>query len=368
MKKLKKVLKVIGKIILILLLIVVLLCLICFVIDKYKNKKELKMLKEAGYVNLVSVGDYKLNVQIYGNVNSNHTIVGISGQGSTDFSVSISSITEELSNDNKIVIVDRAGYGLSDDTTKKQTIEQIIEDYRLALKNSGCEGPYILMAHSLGGVYATYWQNKYPEEIEAVIYLDPTEIGDISFILEDESWDTSFSDIFYVIASKMGLSRPYYLIEKLKPWGGIPEDKLEYSKALTFNNSYSYAMYSEAKEAKSNIEKTYNLIQPNDIPKLYISANLTTEEDVIEYFEYINNIYESFGMDEGFNLEDKEYIDNLVPKILSVSEESYSRLIKPYLDKLGNYTYVNIPGYHHIFLQKPDEVIQVSKEFINSLQ
>lgn len=364
----KKIIKIVGKMMLILLVIIILLCLICFVIDKHKNKKEINMLKEAGYVNLVSVGDYNLNVQIYGNVNSKHTIVGISGQGSTDFSVSISSITEELSNDNKIVIIDRAGYGMSDDTTKKQTIEQIIEDYRLALKNSGCGGPYILMAHSLGGVYATYWENKYPEEIEAVMYLDPTEIGDISFILEDESWDTSFSDIFYVMASKIGLSRPYYLIENLKPWGGIPEDKLEYSKALTFNNSYSYAMYTEASEAKNNIEKTYNSIESNNIPKLYVSANLTTEEDVIEYFEYINSIYKSFGMEQAFNLDDQEYIDNLVPKVLSVSQESYNRLIKPYIDKLGNCTYVNIPGYHHIFLQKPDEIIKVSKEFINSLQ
>ena len=37
-----------------------------------------------------------------------------------------------------------------------------VEDYRKALKNSGVEGPYILMPHSIGGVYATYWCSQYP--------------------------------------------------------------------------------------------------------------------------------------------------------------------------------------------------------------
>ena len=367
MKKFKKIIRIIGKIILVLLILVILICLICFLVDKYKSRKEMDLLKEAGYVNLVSVGDYRLNVQIYGNENSSHTIVGVSGQGTTDFSVSISGVTEELSKDNKIVIIDRAGYGLSDDTTKTQTIERIVEDYRLALKNSGSEAPYILMAHSLGGVYATYWENKYPEEIEAVIYLDPTDLGDISFILEEEGWEPTLSDIFYATATKIGLTRLYYLFEPLKPWGGIPEEKLEYSKALNFNNSYSYAMYQEAKEAKNNMQKTYDLMTPNNIPKLYISASLNTKEDIIEYFEYINSIYKSFGMEEEIDLNDEEYINELVPKILSVSEEGYNRLTKPYLDKLGNCTYVNIPGYHHIFLQKPNEIIEVSRDFISSL-
>lgn len=152
----KKVIKIIGKVMTILLIILVLFCLICFIIHKYKNKNEINMLKEDEYVNKVSVGDYNLNVQIYGNIDSNHTIVGLSGQGTSDFSVSISYVTEELAKDNKIAIVDRAGYGLSDDTMTKQTIEQIVNDYRMALKNSDCQAPYILMAHSLGGVYATY--------------------------------------------------------------------------------------------------------------------------------------------------------------------------------------------------------------------
>lgn len=367
METFKKIMKIVGKVILILFFIVILLCLICFIVNKYKNKKELDILEKAGYVNLVSVGEYRLNVQIYGNEDSKHTIVGISGQGTTDFSVSIRNITEELSKDNKIAIVDRAGYGLSDDTTISQTIERIIEDYRLSLKNSGCEAPYVLMAHSLGGVYATYWQSKYPEEIEAIIYLDPTGLGDISFILEDEDWSPSLSDGFSALASKIGLTRFYYWINPLKPWGGISEDKLEYSKALSFNNSYSFAMYSEAKEARNNIKKTYDLMKTNNIPKLYIDANLTSKEDVVEYFEYINSIYKSFGLDEEINLNDEEYMNELIPKILDVSEESYSRFIEPYLDKLENCTYINIPGYHHIFLQKPNEIIEVSKKFINSL-
>lgn len=38
---------------------------------------------------------------------------------------------------------------------KKQTVEQVVFDYRTELKNAGITGPYIFIPHTLEGVYAT---------------------------------------------------------------------------------------------------------------------------------------------------------------------------------------------------------------------
>ena len=40
---------------------------------------------------------------------------------------------------------------------------------REALQKSNIKGPYILMPHSVSGVYSMYYANKYPDEVKAII-------------------------------------------------------------------------------------------------------------------------------------------------------------------------------------------------------
>ena len=158
----KRIIKTIVKIMLILLAALLIFSVVTYIVHRVKTKEELEVLQQNGLYNPVSVGDYSLNVAKFGNEDGKHTIVAIAGLGMGDCSVSMRQMTAGLEEDNLVVFVDRAGYGLSDDTNNEMTLEYIVEDYRKALKNSGVEGPYILMPHSIGGVYATYWCSQYP--------------------------------------------------------------------------------------------------------------------------------------------------------------------------------------------------------------
>ena len=114
----------------------------------------------------------------FGKQNGKHTIVSLAGLGMSDYSVMERRMTECLEEENTVVFIDRAGYGLSDDTDNEMTIDYIVEDYRKALNNVGIKAPYILMPHSIGGVYASYWVSKYPDEIEAIVFLDGTQLSE----------------------------------------------------------------------------------------------------------------------------------------------------------------------------------------------
>ena len=67
----KNCLKKIGKIVkcffLILLSVLLLGVLVIFIVNKIATAKEMSMLEKEGYLKLVSVGDYSLNVYDYGN-------------------------------------------------------------------------------------------------------------------------------------------------------------------------------------------------------------------------------------------------------------------------------------------------------------
>ena len=171
-----------------------------------KTRRERVLLKEKGYYNPVSVGEYSLNVTRFGNELGKHTIVGLAGLGMGDFPITARRMTARLEPDCEVVFVDRAGYGLSDDTDCEMTLETIVEDYRTALKNAGVAAPYVLLAHSIGGVYATWWASRYPGEIEAVVFLDGTQLSENAYEDEPDS-PVTFGDRTLVILAQLGFSR-----------------------------------------------------------------------------------------------------------------------------------------------------------------
>jgi pimeloyl-ACP methyl ester carboxylesterase len=364
--------KVTRAICLILFVIIVISLVAIFMVHKYLSAKEYNMLKDAGYINLVSVGDYNLNVSIYGNEDGSHTIVGISGMGCNDFAVTVKPFMERFTDENKIVVIDRAGYGMSDDTKTPQTVEQIVLDYRTALKNSNCEAPYILVAHSLGGDYVTYWENAYPDEIEGVVYFDPSYVLGDTTIIDDHPgeqvwWEDEVSSIDPIF-NKMGLARIYMEITDVKLWlSATSTDYPEYMKAFDEHSASTFAQNSELECSAKNMQNTAEILSPNDIPKLYIDANFYTKEDMISYYGFL---YAS-GMThfvEDINPENTAEMDRLWEIADKAHAESYERFIKSYIEKLGNCQYVNIPGDHYIYAYKTSEVEAVVRSFINALE
>lgn len=73
--------------------------------------------------------------------------------------------------ENKIAVMERAGYGYSDVFNDARDIDTMLEQTREALLQSGNKPPYILMPHSLSGIEAIYWAQKYPQEIKALLLL-----------------------------------------------------------------------------------------------------------------------------------------------------------------------------------------------------
>ncbi|MBO6090217.1 MAG: alpha/beta hydrolase, partial [Lachnospiraceae bacterium] len=170
---------ILGKVLLVLAILLVVLLAGLFIFHKIKHSADMKFLAEQGYYNPVSVGDYSMNVAKFGNENGRGNIVVLSGMGA-GMAVEIRPSLKELEDEYQFIYVGRRGWDASDDTKEDRTVEAIVEEYRSAVKAAGIEEPYILMAHSMGGTYASYWVSKYPEEIKAFINIDGTYVEPIA--------------------------------------------------------------------------------------------------------------------------------------------------------------------------------------------
>lgn len=355
--KLKKFLLVVRNILLGLLGLILLSVLVIFIVHICMSASERDRLKKEGYINPVSVGDYSLNVYSYGNKNGKHKIVGIAGLGMVNTSVTFKGVTDKVSDDNEIIIIDRAGYGFSDDTNEDMTTEKIVEDYRTALKNAGYKAPYVLMGHSLGGAYATYWESKYPDEVEGVLFLDGSQLS------EDMDFEIEITPLDYILAGlcKTGLQRIFYDMYDPFAYTEMDETQAEYTKMFIMNSVGSSAVTSENIFANENGSTAYKSIVKNDIPKTYISASYTTEELAKKGLEYTNSLKVKIG--EEPMVINKETIDNVV----KASKEFDETTIKPYLEKMGNCEEVHVAGTHLVYLSNTNEVADELQKLLDRI-
>lgn len=72
---------------------------------------------------------------------------------------------------------DRAGMGWSDPSGHASTPKNVTDDLHLLLRKAGIQGPVILVGHSLGGLYATLYTDRFPEEVAGLVLVDPSFAG-----------------------------------------------------------------------------------------------------------------------------------------------------------------------------------------------
>ncbi|TWT00509.1 alpha/beta fold hydrolase [Planomicrobium sp. CPCC 101079] len=117
---------------------------------------------------MVDVGDFKLHLQQQGN--GKPVILLETGSGLA--SKSWKDLPKRLAEYGTVVTYDRAGYAWSEEATTERTGSNIVRELYTALKKEKIEGPYILVGHSLGGMYSRLFAQTYPEEVGGIVLLD----------------------------------------------------------------------------------------------------------------------------------------------------------------------------------------------------
>lgn len=73
----------------------------------------------------------------------------------------------------RVFAYSRPGYGQSGLSTAPRDATHIVEDLRALLAARGYEPPYVLVGHSFGGTYMELFAKKYPEEVTALVLVEP---------------------------------------------------------------------------------------------------------------------------------------------------------------------------------------------------
>jgi pimeloyl-ACP methyl ester carboxylesterase len=120
---------------------------------------------------LVAVNEHRLHV--YAEGMGDLTLVFLAGSGTIAPALDFKALYRLLSDDYRTVVVERAGYGWSEGGGTSRDIETVLNETRQALTSAGESPPYILLPHSMSGLEAIHWANRHPDEVDAIIGLDP---------------------------------------------------------------------------------------------------------------------------------------------------------------------------------------------------
>jgi pimeloyl-ACP methyl ester carboxylesterase len=119
----------------------------------------------------VPVGTGGVSYSLTGQSQASPTVVFQSGLGD-DKSV-WSPVLPSLQRDNRVFAYDRPGYGGSAAVGGKRDACSIAAEERQVLHAAGVRPPYVLVGHSIGGLYQYVFAKMYPDEVAGIVLLDP---------------------------------------------------------------------------------------------------------------------------------------------------------------------------------------------------
>ena len=225
-------------------------------------QKESKLLTPIGKE--VTVNGHRMNVSVKGE--GSETIVFLSGAGIASPILDFKNLSDSLSKKYKVVVVERAGYGFSQDSDRSRDVMEVLSETRQALAQAHVSGPYVIISHSMASLESLAWQEKYPNEVKALIGLD--------WALPESYEDLKDNQALLTVAywsSKIGLLRYFPESFYIKN-PTLTETERQQYKLLAYKQLMSQAMLHESRLAKENAKKVPSSINPK-IPALLLVSN-----------------------------------------------------------------------------------------------
>ena len=195
---------------------------------------------------------------------------------------------EKLLPDFRIIVIEKYGYGYSDICEYSCDIDTLVSIQRRALTALGEVGPYILAPHSMSGIEAIRWKQKFPDEVSAIIGIDMAT--PLSFSVWAEKDIQKIVRLMKVLR-RLKLASVLSSVSNLS----LTEEEAKQHKLLKKRNTFNVCCINEAKEVLNNA-RTVGADGDIECPMLLFSSNGEDQE-----IDWVKN-QQKFALDMGAKL------------------------------------------------------------------
>jgi pimeloyl-ACP methyl ester carboxylesterase len=337
-----KTIKIIGITIGVIFALIFILLLGTYLYNSRCLRKEAQLIQHKGQY--VEVDGHKMNLYIEGV--GEHTLVFMAGSGVPSPVLEFKPLADRLSDKYRVVIIEKFGYGYSDEIEGERTVGIFTEQDREALVSAGIEGPYILCPHSASGFEAIWWANNYPEEVEAIVGLD------------------------------MGVPEEYDYMGV--DWENV--DLVDPDKAAEDNEFYDFWVYKVGLMRYMNANEIFAAVGSDEL-----SEEERNEYKALMYTKYSigseATINHEQWITERFIKEMKEICDGPIPDVptlMFVSDgemmtpmvkmaDNWKLIHKNYMENVSNGKMVELDCGHYVHIEAVDRVYEETVAFVDAL-
>ena len=165
------------------------------------------------------------------------------------------------------------GYGWSEGSDSPMLPGDVARDVHTALHGAGVPGPYVLMGHSLAGLYSQKFIETFPGEVSGFVGLDPT--NPVTASPPEDDWQASFISGVLTTLARLGGVRVAQAIRGVESSlleQGYSRENVDKQAMLTSWNAMSPEMVRQWKSLKEAVEQTKELRFTQDLPVLVFAS------------------------------------------------------------------------------------------------
>jgi len=117
---------------------------------------------------MVDVGGHRLHIACRGEGGPTVVLDAALGNMSTHWTW----VQQELAQTGRVCAYDRAGLGWSEPGPEPRDARQVTSELHALLTNASIPGPYVMVGHSFGGLYAQLYAARYPDQVAGVVLVE----------------------------------------------------------------------------------------------------------------------------------------------------------------------------------------------------
>lgn len=111
-------------------------------------------------------------------------------------------VLPEVAKETQVFAYNRPGTGASDNVATPRDGDHIVEELRQNLRETGIAPPYVLVGHSLGGLYIQLYARRFPNEVAGLVLVDSTHPEQMKGAGAQENWPAWANVAFKAMTSE----------------------------------------------------------------------------------------------------------------------------------------------------------------------
>ena len=220
--------------------------------------------------NLIDVGGFKMHVHCMGQGSPTVILETLAGGTSSYWGW----VQPEVAKTTRVCVYDRAGRGWSEADPQPMTLARTVRNLYTLLTNARVEGPYVLVGHSIGGIYVRQFAAEHPEDVVGMVLVDSAHPYQFDRYPNMRNENESYQEMTaaFPTLARLGVFRVYFAAGGELDFAEMKEPQKSEIKAIWSSPEYFESQHAEAAAVPEIYGSGQKLGRLGDLPLLVITA------------------------------------------------------------------------------------------------